>query len=69
MSARSPQEIRGSIERTRDELAQSVEDLRVKMRVMTDWRRQLDEHRTAAIAVGSAVGFLVGRRLLKRRRT
>ena len=69
MSARSPQEIRGSIERTRDELAQSVEDLRVKMRVMTDWRRQLDEHRTAAIAVGAAVGFLVGRRLLKRRRT
>jgi len=68
MSARSPQEIRGSIERTRDELAQSVEDLRVKMRVMTDWRRQLEEHRTAAIAAGAVVGFLVGRRLLRRRR-
>ena len=68
MPTRSPQEIRGSIERTRNELAQSVEDLRVKMRVMTDWRRQLDEHRTAAIAVGAVAGFLVGRRLLRRRR-
>jgi hypothetical protein len=69
MPTRSPQEIRGSIERTRGELAQSVEDLRVKMRVMTDWRRQLEEHRTAAIVVGAAAGFLIGRRLLRRRRT
>lgn len=68
MSARSPQEIRGSIERTRDELAQSVEDLRVKMRVMTDWRRQLEEHRTAAIAAGAVAGLLIGRRLFRRRR-
>ena len=69
MSARSPQEIRGSIERTRGELAQSVEDLRTKMRVMTDWRRQIEEHRTAAIAAGAVVGFLVGRRIFKRRRS
>jgi hypothetical protein len=67
VSARSPQEIRGSIERTRGELAQSVEDLRVKMRVITDWRRQLDEHRTAAIAVGAVAGFLIGRKLFRRR--
>ena len=69
MPTRSPLEIRGSIERTRGELAQSVEDLRVKMRVMTDWRRQLEEHRTAAIAVGAVGGFLIGRRLLRRRRS
>ncbi len=69
MPTRSPQEIRGSIERTRGELAQSVEDLRTKMRVMTDWRRQIEEHRTAAIAVGAVAGFLIGRKLLKRRRT
>jgi Protein of unknown function (DUF3618) len=69
MPTRSPQEIRGSIERTRGELAQSVEDLRTKMRVLTDWRRQLEEHRTAAIAVGAVAGFVIGRRLLRRRRT
>jgi Protein of unknown function (DUF3618) len=69
MPTRSPQEIRGSIERTRGELAQSVEDLRTKMRVMTDWRRQIEEHRTAAIAAGAVAGFLIGRKLLKRRRT
>ena len=68
MPTRSPQEIRGSIERTRGELAASVEELRVKMHVMTDWRRQIDEHRTAAIAVAAVAGFLVGRRLLRRRR-
>jgi hypothetical protein len=54
MPTRSPQEIRGSIERTRYELAQSVEDLRVKMRVMTDWRRQLEEHRTAPASWSAA---------------
>lgn len=68
MPTRSPQEIRGSIERTRGELAASVEELRVKMHVLTDWRRQLEEHRTAAIAMASVAGFLVGRRLLRRRR-
>jgi Protein of unknown function (DUF3618) len=68
MPTRSPQEIRGSIQRTRGELAASVEELRVKMHVMTDWRRQLDEHRAAAIAVATVAGFLVGRRLLRRRR-
>jgi uncharacterized protein DUF3618 len=69
MPTRSPQEIRGSIERTRGELAQSVEDLRTKMRVMTDWRRQIEEHRTAAIAAGAVAGFLIGRKLFKRRRS
>ena len=49
-------------------LPQSVEDLRVKMRVMTDWRRQLEEHRTAAIAAGAVAGLLIGRRLFRRRR-
>jgi hypothetical protein len=68
MPTRSPQEIRGSIQRTRGELAASVEELRVKMHVMTDWRRQVDEHRTAVIAVATVAGFLVGRRLLRRRR-
>jgi 50S ribosomal subunit-associated GTPase HflX len=60
MPTRSPEEIRGSIERTRRELAVSVEELRSKVQVLTDWRRQLREHRTAAIVGAALVGFAVG---------
>ena len=68
MPTRSPQEIRGSIRADPRGACSSVEELRVKMHVMTDWRRQVDEHRTAVIAVAAVAGFLVGRRLLRRRR-
>ena len=70
MATRTPEEIRGSIEQTRRELVGSVEELRTKVRVLTDWRRQLNEHRGVAIAGAVAVGFLVGGGLaaLKRRR-
>ena len=69
MATRSPQEIRASIERNRRELAGSVEDLRVKVHVLTDWRRQINEHRTAVIAGAAVLGFVVGGglRALRRR--
>jgi hypothetical protein len=67
MPTRSPDEIRHSIERSRLELAGSVEELRAKVHVLTDWRRQLVEHRTAAMVAAAAVGFVVGRRLFRRR--
>jgi transposase-like protein len=67
MATRSPEEIRASIVQARHELAGSVEELRGRIEVLTDWRRQLNEHRGAAIVVGVAVGFLVGRRLFRRR--
>jgi hypothetical protein len=57
---RSPQEIRASIDRNRRELAGSVEDLRVKVQVLTDWRRQINEHRTAVIAGAAVLGFVIG---------
>jgi hypothetical protein len=68
MPTRSPEEIRGSIVQTRRELADSMEELRARMRVLTDWRRQLNEHRTAVMVAAVTVGFVVGRRLLARRR-
>jgi transposase-like protein len=67
MATRSPEEIRASIVQARHELAGSVEELRGRIQVLTDWRRQLNEHRGVAIAVGVTVGFLVGRRLFRRR--
>ena len=60
MPTRSPQEIQNSIEHTRRELATSVEELRTKVKVLTDWRRQINEHRTAAIAGAAVLGFVVG---------
>ena len=47
----------------------SVEDLRVKVKVLTDWRRQINEHRTAVIAGAAVLGFVIGGglRALRRR--
>jgi transposase-like protein len=67
MPTRSPEEIRASIVQARHELAGSVEELRGRIQLLTDWRRQINEHRGAAIAVGLTVGFLVGRRLFRAR--
>jgi transposase-like protein len=67
MATRSPEEIRASIVQARHELAGSVEELRGRIQLLTDWRRQINEHRGAAIAIGVTVGFLVGRRLFRRR--
>jgi hypothetical protein len=67
MPTRSPEEIRRSIVEARQELAGSVEELRTRVRVLTDWHRQINEHRGAAIAAATVVGFVVGRRLFRRR--
>lgn len=58
--ARSPEEIRLSIETTREELAFSVNDLRSKVGELTDWRRQLSEHRQTALVGAAVAGFVIG---------
>jgi hypothetical protein len=60
MPTRHPDEIRTSIERTRHDLALSVEDLRTKVQALTDWRRQVREHRTAVIVGATVIGFAIG---------
>jgi transposase-like protein len=67
MPTRSPEEIRRSIVEARHELAGSVEELRTRVRVLTDWRRQINEHRGVAIATAAVVGLVVGRRIFRRR--
>jgi len=67
MAGRSPAEIRSSIEANRMELAVSVQRLRGEVQRMTDWRAQVERHRTE-ITVGAAVlGLMLGTRMLRRR--
>ena len=54
------------IEARRD-LAGSVAQLRRRVGVLTDWRRQLNEHREVAIGTAAVVGFVVGWRVFRRR--
>jgi hypothetical protein len=66
-SGRSSAEIRADIERQREELSHSVEALRHRVTELTDWRRQVREHRRE-LAIGAAVvGFAVGVMAFRRR--
>jgi hypothetical protein len=60
MATRSPEEIRLSIESTRQELAFSVNDLRSKVNELADWRKQLRENRQAALVGAAVAGFVIG---------
>lgn len=65
---RSPAEIRRDIDLKRRELGGSVEALRGKVNYLTDWRRQVDEHKEQLIMGAAAVGFFIGARAMLRRR-
>jgi hypothetical protein len=65
---RSPAEIRRDIDLKRRELGGSVEALRGKVNHLTDWRRQVDEHKEQLIMGAAAVGFFIGARAMLRRR-
>ncbi|HEY1594625.1 MAG TPA: hypothetical protein VGF74_04455 [Thermoleophilaceae bacterium] len=60
MPARTPQEIRASLEATRSELEFSINDLQGKVRQLTNWRRQLAENKNTAIIAAGVAGFLIG---------
>jgi hypothetical protein len=65
---RTSEEIRADIERQRGELSQSVELLRGRVAELTDWRRQVREHRRELIIGAAVVGFAIGARIAFRRR-
>ena len=68
MSGRSVAEIRRDIELRRQGLSRSVAALRSGVAELTDWRRQVREHRRE-LAIGAAVaGFAIGGLLALRRR-
>lgn len=60
MPARSPEEIRASIEQNRAELGQSLDRLRGEMVRLTDWRGQLRLHQQQALIVAGVAGFVLG---------
>jgi uncharacterized protein DUF3618 len=65
---RSPAEIRRDIDLKRRELGSSVESLRGRVNELTDWRRQVEEHKDQLIMGAAAVGFAIGVRAMMRRR-
>jgi len=60
MAARSPEEIRQSIEANRAELGMAVERLRQEVAVVTDWRGQLRQHQKQVLIGAAVAGFLIG---------
>ena len=65
---RSPAEIRRDIDLKRRELGTSVEALRGRVNEITDWRRQVEEHKDQLVMGAAAVGFFIGARAMLRRR-
>jgi hypothetical protein len=65
---RSSQQIRADIERQRSELSRSVEALRGRVAELTDWRRQVREHRRELVIGAAIAGFAIGGLIALRRR-
>lgn len=59
-TARTPEQIRASIEQNRRELGTSIELLRNEVTALTDWRRQLRAHRSETMIAAAVAGFVIG---------
>jgi hypothetical protein len=57
---RSPEEIRASVEATREELRYSLVDLQGKITELSDWRAPLRRNRRAVMLGAAVAGFVVG---------
>ena len=66
--ARSAEQIRSDIQREREELGKSVDALRGRVNELTDWRRQVREHKRELVIGAAIVGFAVGGLMALRRR-
>jgi hypothetical protein len=60
MAARTPEEIRASMERNRQELGTAVEQLRVEVVRLTDWRAQLRRYEPQVLIGAGVAGFVLG---------
>ena len=60
MPTRTPEEIRRSIESNRAELALSLSRLRGEVAEVTDWRKQIREHKQQVLIGAAVAGFVLG---------
>ena len=60
MPPRTPEEIRDSMERNRKELGTAVEQLRLEVVKLTDWRSQLREYEPQVLIGAGVAGFVLG---------
>ena len=60
MAARSPEQIRASVEATRQELQFSLNDLQSKVTELTNWRRRVAENRQTVLIGAAVAGFVIG---------
>jgi orotate phosphoribosyltransferase-like protein len=65
---RSAAEIRRDIDVQRQQLGSSVEALRGRVTELTDWRRQVNEHKRELVVGAAVVGFALGGLMMLRRR-
>jgi hypothetical protein len=68
MPGRSAEQIRRDIDVQRRQLGTSVEELRGRVTELTDWRRQVEDHKQQIIIGAAAIGFVIGVRAMLRRR-
>ena len=59
-AARSPEEIRRSIEANRAELGLALARLRGEVQQATDWRSQLQRHQQQVVIAAGVAGFVLG---------
>ena len=60
MATRTPEQIRASIEANRMELANSLTRLRGEVAEVTDWRKQITQHRKQVLIGAAVAGFVLG---------
>jgi hypothetical protein len=68
LPGRTSAQIRHDIDRQRHDLGYSVELLRGRVAELTDWRRQVSEHRSQLIVGAAVAGFALGGLMMLRRR-
>lgn len=65
---RTSDQIRRDIDAQRRQLGTSVEALRGRVTELTDWRRQVEEHKQQLIVGAAVAGFVIGGLAMLRRR-
>jgi hypothetical protein len=65
---RTPAQIRADIDVQRQDLGRSVEQLRERVTELTDWRSQIEQHRSQLITGAAIAGFAIGGLMMLRRR-